>query len=181
MLRRIAGSDDISALRIFTDVVEPVKDYNREELAVVEATSLSPLNRVIDAARPESATARQFADLVDALVAGKATVEDKRQARAMLTLWRDNQSNLQTLEAQSFLLKEIVALSQDLSAVSATGLQALDYIDRGERAPEAWATQQFALLEQAQKPKAQLLLVVAPSVQKLVEASSGLKAPTPQK
>ena len=52
MLRRIAGSNDISALRTFTDVVEPVKDYNREELAVVEATSLSPLNRVIDAARP---------------------------------------------------------------------------------------------------------------------------------
>ena len=52
MLRRIAGSNDISALRTFTDVVEPVKDYNREEIAVVEATSLSPLNRVIDAARP---------------------------------------------------------------------------------------------------------------------------------
>ena len=54
MLRRIAGSDDISALRTFTDVVEPVKDYTREEIAAVEATSLSPLNRVIDAARPES-------------------------------------------------------------------------------------------------------------------------------
>jgi hexosaminidase len=181
MLRRIAGSDDISALRMFTDVVEPVKDYTREELAVVEATSLSPLNRVIDAARPESATARQFADLVDAISAGKATAEEKRQARTMLTLWSDNQNNLQTLEAQSFMLKEIAPLSQDLSAVSATGLQALDYIDRGERAPEAWATQRFALLEQAQKPKAQLLLVVVPSMQKLVEASSGLKAPTPQK
>jgi hexosaminidase len=181
MLRRIAGSDDIAALQTFTDVVEPVKDYNREELATVEATSRAPLNRVIDAARPESATARQFANLVDAIVAGKATAEDKREARAMLTLWRDNQTNLQPLETQSFLLKEIIPLSQDLSAVSTTGLQALDYIDRGERAPEAWASQQFALLEQAQKPKAQLLLIVVPSVQKLVEASSGQKAPTPQK
>jgi hexosaminidase len=181
MLRRIAGADDISALRTFTDVVEPVKDYNREELATVEATSLSPLNRVIDAARPESATARQFADLVDAIIAGKANAQVKQEARALLTLWRDNQNNLQTLKTQSFLLKEIVPLSQDLSAVATTGLQALDYIERGERAPEAWATQQFTLLEQAQKPKAQLLLMVVPSVQKLVEASSGLKAPTPQK
>jgi hexosaminidase len=181
MLRRIAGFDDISALRTFTDVVEPVKDYNREELATVEATSLAPLNRVIDAARPESATARQFANLVDAIVAGKASAEDKRKVRAMLILWRDNQSALQTLETQSFLLKEIVPLSRDLSAVSTTGLQALEYIDRGERAPETWATQQFALLEQAQKPKAQLLLMVVPSVQKLVEASSGQKAPPPQK
>jgi hexosaminidase len=179
MLRRIAGSNDISALRTFTDVVEPVKDYNREELAVVEATSLSPLNRVIDAARPESTTARQFANLVDALIAGHADSEAKQEVKAFLIRWRDNQSNLQPLETQSFLLKEIVPLSQDLSAVATTGLKALDYTDRGERAPAAWATQQFALLEQAQKPKAQLLLMVVPSVQKLVEASSGQKAPPP--
>jgi len=53
----------------------------------------------------------------------------------------------------------------------------LDYIDRGERAPDAWATQRLVLVEQAQKPKAQLQLMVAPAVQKLVEASSGQKAP----
>ena len=179
MLRRIAGTNDISALRTFTDVVEPVKDYNREELAVVEATNLSPLNRVIDATRPESMTARRFGNLVDALIGGHADSEAKQEVRASLIRWRDNQSNLQPLESQSFLLTEIVPLSQDLTAVATTGLQALDYLDRGERAPDAWATQQFAFLEQAQKPKAQLLLMVVPSVQKLVEASSGQKAPPP--
>jgi len=181
MLRRIAGSNDISALRTFTDVVEPVKDYTREEITTVEATSLSPLNRVIDAARPESVTARRFADLVDALIAGRADSEAKQEVRAWLTRWRDNQSNLQPLETQSFLLKEIVPVSQDLAAVATTGLQALDCIDREERAPDAWATQQFALLQQAEKPKAQLLLMVAPPVQRLVEASSGQKAPPPPK
>jgi len=181
MLRRIAGSDDISALRTFTDVVEPVKDYTREESAVVEATSLSPLNRVIDAARPESETARHFADLVNAIVAGTADAGAKQEVRTLLTAWRDDQNNLQALEDHSFLLKEIVPLSQDLSAVATTGLQAVDYIDRAERPPNAWAEQQFVLLDQAQKPKAQLLLMVAPSVQKLVEASSGQKAPPPQK
>ena len=179
MLRRIAGSNDISALRTFTDVVEPVKDYNREELAVVEATSLSPLNRVIDATRPESMTARRFGNLVDALIGGHADSEAKQEVIALLIRWRDNQSNLQPLESQSFLLTEIVPLSQDLTAVATTGLQALDYMDRGERAPAAWATEQFALLEAAQKPKAQLLLMVVPSVQKLVAASSGQKAPPP--
>ena len=181
MLRRLAGSDDISALRTFTDVVEPVKDYTREEIAAVEATSLSPLNRVIDAARPESETARRFAELVDVLIAGRADSEAKQEVRAWLTLWRDNQSRLQALVTQSFLLKEIVPVSQDLSAVAASGLQALDYIDHGERAPDAWAQQQFALLQEAEKPKAQLLLMVAPAVQKLVETSSGQKAPAPPK
>src|ERR1700678_933799 len=172
MLRRIAGSNDISTLRTFTDVAEPVKDYTREEIATVEATSLSPLNRVVDAARPESDTARHFADLVDALIAGQADPNTKQEVRTMLTRWRDNQSNLQALETQSFLLTEIIPLAQDLSAVATTGLQALDYLDRGERASDDWATQQFAVLAEAQKPKAQLLLMVAPSVQKLVEASS---------
>jgi len=181
MLRRIAGSNDISTLRTFTDVVEPVKDYTREEIATVEATSLSPLNRVVDAARPESDTARHFADLVDALIAGQADPSAKQEVRTLLIRWRDNQTNLQALETQSFLLTEIIPLSQDLSAVATTGLQALDYLDRGERASDDWATQQFAVLAEAQKPKAQLLLMVAPSVQKLVEASSGQKAPSPQK
>jgi hexosaminidase len=178
LLRRIAGSDDISALRAFTDVVEPVKDYTREEIAVVEATSLSPLNRVIDAARPESATARRFGDLVDALVAGRASAETKQEIRSLLTRWRDNQTNLQPLEAQSFLLKEIIPVAQDLSAVATGGLQAMDYIDRGERPPDAWAAQQFALLEQAQKPKAQLLLMVAPSVQKLIRGRQRTESTT---
>jgi hexosaminidase len=181
MLRRIAGSNDISTLRTFTDVVEPVKDYTREEIATVEATSLSPLSRVVDAARPESDTARHVADLVDALIAGQADPNTKQEVRTLLIRWRDNQSNLQALGTQSFLLTEMIPLSQDLSAVATTGLQALDYLDRGERASDDWATQQFAVLAEAQKPKAQLLLMVAPSVQKLVEASSGQKAPSPQK
>ena len=181
MLRRIAGSNDISALRTFTDIVEPVKDYTREEIAAVEATSLSPLNRVVDAARPESETARHFTDLVNVLVAGRADANGKQEIAMWLSRWRDNQIGLQPLENQSFLLQEIVPLSQDLSAVAVTGLQALDYVNRGERAPDSWTAEQLALLEQAQKPQGQLLLMVVPAVRELVEASSGQKAPVPHK
>src|SRR2546428_5098202 len=53
MLRRIAGSDDLSVLRVLADMVEPVKDYNRSELAAADPTSADPLNRLVDAARPE--------------------------------------------------------------------------------------------------------------------------------
>ncbi len=181
MLRRVAGSNDISALRTFTDVVEPVKDYTREEIAAVEATSLAPLNRVVDAARPESETARRFSDLVSALIAGQADANAKQEIAMWLSRWRDNQTKLQPLENQSFLSQEIIPLSQDLSAVAVTGLQALAYVIRGERAPDSWTAEQFALLQEAEKPKAQLLLMVAPAVQKLVEASSAPKAPPPQK
>jgi hexosaminidase len=181
MLQRVAGSNDISALRILTDVLEPVKDYAREEIAAVEATSLTPLNRVIDAVRPESETARHLTDLVNLLIAREADADAKQDIAVWLSRWRDNQTKLQPLEKQSFLMQEVVPLSQDLSAVALTGIEALDYFNRGERPPDSWTTEQFALLEQAQKPKGQLLLIIVPAVRELVEASSGQKAPVPQK
>ena len=174
MLRRLAGSDDTAALRMLADVVEPVKGYSREKTASTEPTSATPLNRLIDATRPESDTARRFANLVDAVVSGQSnTPQSKAEIRAMLTRWRDNQAKLEPLLQNSFLLKEADPVSRNLSAVSAAGLRALDYLESGERAPEAWKAQQLALLEQAKKPSAQLLLMIAPSVQKLIQVSAG--------
>jgi hypothetical protein len=59
--------------------------------------------------------------------------------------------------------------------LAAAGLQALDYLDRGEKAPQAWKTQQIALAQSAIQPRAQLLLMVASPVQKLIQASAGEK------
>jgi len=173
MLRRIAGTDDISSLKVLADVVEPVKDYSREELAPAPATSASPLNRVVDTARPESSTARQFAISVDALVSGSSRSGTEAKVRSLLNRWRDNQTELQPLIEKSLLLKEVAPVSQNLSALGAAGLAALDYLDRGEHAPADWVTQQLALVEQAKKPQGQLLLVLVPSVEKLIRASAG--------
>jgi len=173
MLRRIAGSDDVQALRTLADVVEPVKGYSREKLAAVEPTSMTPLNRLVDAARPESETAQRFAELVDAFIAGQGKPGTEAQIRALLARWRDNQADLQPLAEQSFLMQEVLPVSQDLSALGAAGLEALDYIDRGERASDAWKTQQEALIQQIENPKRQMSPAVAPSVQKLIAAAAG--------
>ncbi len=173
MLRRIAGTDDVASLKVLADVLEPVKDYTREETATEPATSAKPLNRVVDAVRPESATARQFADSVNALVAGGSRPGTEARVRALLSRWRENQVELQPMFEKSLLLKEVSPISQNLSALGAAGLAALDYLDRGEPAPAAWVTQQLAVVEQAKKPQAQLLIMVAPAVEKLIQASGG--------
>jgi hexosaminidase len=173
MLRRIAGTDDISALKTLADVVEPVKGYAWERTSPVEPTSLMPLNRLIDAARPESTTGREFANLVNAYIAGKTSPEAKLQIRQWLVLWRDDHAKLQPLEAQSFLMKEVMPVSQSLSTLAATGLQAMDYVDHSERMPDTLKAAQLALIQQAEKPQAQVLIAVAPSIQKLVEFSAG--------
>ena len=178
MLRRIAGTNDISALKVLADVVEPVKDYTREETAPAPATSASPLNRVVDAVRPESATARHFADAVNELLGGAAKPGSEARVRNLLSRWRDNQVELQPQFEKSLLLKEVAPISQNLSALGAAGLAALDYLDRGEPAPPAWVATQLALVEQASKAQAQLLIMVAPSVEKLIRASAGQAAPS---
>jgi hexosaminidase len=179
MLRRIAGTEDISALKVLADVLEPVKDYTREETAPVPATSASPLNRLVDAVRPESETARQFAQSVNALAAGSLRPGIEAQVRSLLSRWRDNQIELQPMFEKSILLREAAPLSQNLSALGTGGLAALDYLDRGERAPAAWVTQQLTVVEQCKKPQAQLLIMVAPAVEKLIQASAGQTAASP--
>jgi hexosaminidase len=173
MLRRIAGSEDISSLRVLADVVEPVKDYTREETAPVEPTSLVPLNRLVDAVRPESAAARHFAAVVGTFISHPDDSASKAQVRTFLANWAANQSRLAPSEDRSFLLKEVTPLSETLSQVAAAGLQALDYIDRSERPSDEWTAQQTSILQNAEKQQAQLLLMIVPSVQKLVQAAAG--------
>jgi hexosaminidase len=176
MLQRLAGSAssaEFAALRTLTDVVEPVKDYTRERTAPAEPTSATPMNRVVDAVPLESDAGRRFGELVDQFVASSChDAAAEARLRAQLTVWRDNDAILQPLAQRSFLVKEVAANSQDLSALGAAGLAALDAIAKGQPAPEAWKAQQLALLEQVKKPKAQLLMIPAPAVQKLIEAAS---------
>jgi len=173
MLDRMAGSTDTSALRVLADVVEPVKDYNRWDDAKGPIDFHAPLNRMIDAADPESATARRFNDLVQSFAkSGYKDQAAETELRSCLTTWRDNDTKLRPLLERSALLKEDVPVSQNLSALGTAGLQALDYLDKGQTAPDAWKTQQLALVEQAKKPMADVLLTVVAPVQQLVEASA---------
>jgi hexosaminidase len=176
MLQRIAGPstpEEFAALTTLASVVEPVKDYTREETATAEATSATPLNRLVDAIPLESATARHFGELIDKFIAASChdAILDTR-LRAQLTAWRDNDANLLPLAQRSFLVKEVSATSQDLSTLGAIGLAALDFVAKKQRASDEWKAQQLAVLQQIQKPKGQLLLMPAPAVQKLVEVAA---------
>jgi len=171
MLQRLAGRDDISTLKVLADVVEPVKDYQRHRTAPTEPTSATPLNRLIDVVRPESDSARHFASLVNSLFSSKpSTPETRLEIRTQLTEWRDSQEGLQPLLQRSLLLKEVAPLSQNLSALGSAGLGALDCLENHDPAPDGWKANQMALIDRAKKPTAQVLLMITPSVQKLVEA-----------
>jgi hexosaminidase len=174
MLQRLAGSAspvEFAALRTLAEILEPVKDYTREQTAPAEPTSATPMNRVVDAVPLESDAGRRFVELVDQYVAsGCHDAAGEARLRSQLMLWRDNDAKLQPLAQRSFLVQEVAGRSHDLSMLGLAGLDVLDAMAKGEPAPESWLPL-LAIIMSAQKPEAQLLLIPAPAVQKLIEAA----------
>jgi len=82
MLQRLAGSAspaEFAALRTLADVIEPVKDYTREQTAPAEPTSATPMNRVVDAVPLESDAGRRFVEMLDQFVHLHATIRCPRR------------------------------------------------------------------------------------------------------
>jgi len=74
MLQRLAGSasaEEFAALRTLTDLIEPVKDYTREQTARRCRPAATPMNRAVDAVPLESDAGRHFNDRVEQFLAAR--------------------------------------------------------------------------------------------------------------
>jgi hexosaminidase len=178
-LARMAGTGNLAALLTLADATEPASIQIREKEAGTSGgiqTSDIALNRMVDVIVPESELARRFSQAVDRFIASNfQDAKAEAYIRGLLTLWRDNDALLQPQLQNSYLLKEVSPVSQNLSALGAAGLQALDYIDKRENAPDSWHGQQIAIVQEAEKPTADLILAVAPAVQKLADVSAQMR------
>jgi hexosaminidase len=181
MLRRLAGGKDDAALRTLASVVEPVKEYKRYQ--VRPQTMLSPLTGLVDAARADSAPARRLAADVEALLSDAPRfAAHSRDIEDTLTAWRDAGSQLGTSMAGWPSLAEARPLADDLSRVSAAGLEAVSYLTRGVAPPAAWRASRLAVLDEAAKPKAALEFPFVASLRELIVAAAELpqlKSATP--
>ena len=169
MLERMTGHSDPEPLRVLAAVVQPPRLYLRQELRTF--TDFTPLNRLDDAVPPESDTAREFNNMAKRIAAGKATPDDWQHAREWLVLWRDNDAKLQPLLMRSFLTQDLAPVSHNLSQVAEIGLQALDDLEKNRPVSADVRQRNIEFLQLAAKPQAVLLLMVAPSVELLVQAN----------
>ena len=169
MLQRMIGTADTSSLKVLASVVEPPKEYAREELGSYD--SYTPLNRLVDAVPSESDRAREFRGLANRIVAGKATPAEWQQARQWLTLWRDNDAALQPLLSQSALTAELIPVSRDLSVAATIGLSALSSLEHHETVSSSIRQNQLSSLKSLEAPKAALLNMVVPGIEVLVTAT----------
>jgi hexosaminidase len=166
MRERLTGLEPTGALDRLDSVLEAVKGYKREELH--HYTSFSPMNRLVDATPPESVVARHFATLVENWKA------NGRQITEMLRKWRDNRAALMPLMARHALLAEDIPLAEQVSELASTGLEALNYLQSGKKAPPEWVKARRQLLDKASTPVAELTIAILASIERLVnEAASG--------
>ncbi len=168
MLRRLTNNQDVTALKTLVDIVEPVKIYTRHRQGV-KYTATSPLTRVVDAARPESMTARRFARLIDSLIADP-NFANGYQISDMLKTWKHNHRKLLPVIQTSPILREIESLSADLETAAEFGLNAKKYYTSGVLPSEMWIKRTLSLLEKARRPRGQVELMIVDPVIKLVKA-----------
>ena len=158
MLDRLSGDRPAPSVRVLADAVQALGLGPR---GGSKYTTESPLNRLVDAARPESESVRALEQ-----AAAKSDVGVLRRA---FTEWAANDAAFEPLAADSALLAELRGLSQDLSTAGQIGLKALDYLASGKPAPAEWVAAQSAELARMSKPNAEVTLAAVRPVRILLE------------
>jgi hexosaminidase len=163
MLDRMTGGAPSEPLRVLADAVEGLGLGPRARAA--KYTSLTPMNRLADAARPESESVRSLE-----LAAAKVVADPRNSAaefaalRRAFTRWAANDALFQELAAGNPLLAELKPLSKDLAALGAAGLKALDSLEQGKPAPADFAP----ALTRMERPTAELSLAATRPVKLLL-------------
>jgi hexosaminidase len=156
MQARLAG-DDAPQLAILASILEPMKGYTRHRAR--KYGSATPFHRLVDSIPPESDAAREFREEVNR---GDATA-----VRKHLTEWRDNAHAMVPKLAGNPLLAEDVEVANAIEELCSFGLEALD------AHPDASRVQvMLSVVGSDSKPKAEMLIQIAPAIRKMVDARS---------
>jgi hexosaminidase len=168
MRQRLAGTSPVEPLDTFASALEPVKGYSRH---AENYTSFTPLNRLVDSIPPESDAAREFRNAVDAYLAGPKEQADAEALRKKLAQWSEETTAVHpTLQTNSLLMEDI-PVADSLLRLCQAGQEALSSLSSHNIASSDWKQRNLAAINDAAKPQANMLIQIAPAIQKLVEAA----------
>ncbi len=167
MLDRLAGGNPVPAMRVLADSVEALGIEVRQEAR--HYSSFVPLNRLVDAARPESESVRDLGESVQRVLSNPAAHrQDIEAIRIQFSEWSVNSRLLEPLFQSNFLLGEVAPISENLSKTGAIGLRALQFLELGEHAPASWVTEQMTELSRMEQTQAEVVLAAVRPVRALV-------------
>jgi hexosaminidase len=167
MLDRIAGDRPAGPLRVLADVSEAQGLGPRAR--AMKYTSLVPLNRLVDAARPESELVRAMEVAAARLVRNPADREDELFLREQFTQWAANDARFEPLADSDALMTELKPLSKDLSALGVAGLRLLDALAAKTQPPAAWIATERTEVTRMARPQAEVILAAYRPVKLLLD------------
>lgn len=168
MLDRLTAGRPTESLRVLADSVEGLGLTPRARGG--RYTSLVPMNRLADAARPESESVRALELAAAKVVADpKGATAEAALLRTTFSRWVANDAAFQTLAADSPLLTELTSVSRDLAALGAAGLKLLDAIQKGEVPAAAFIADQTKEITRMEKPVAEVNLAATRPVKVLLK------------
>jgi hexosaminidase len=169
MLDRMTGGRPVEPLRVLADAVEGLGLGPRARSR--SYTSLTPMNRLVDAARPESESVRAL-ELAAAKVAAdpKGSTAEAVLLRREFARWAANDARFQALASESVLLVELKPLSRDLAALGEAGLKLLDGLEKGQSPAATWIAEQTKEITRMEKPTVEVNLAATRPVKILLKA-----------
>jgi hexosaminidase len=170
MLRRLVGGEDIGALAALLEVAQPV--YFGERSQLQRTTQLTPLTRLVDAARPDPLSRFRIGAMVDAFLADLRRAAYRGDLEALFAGWRDLAPRIEALAGVSPLAADALPASRTLGELGAAGLEALAFLGDGVAPPEGWQARATPVLDRAERPLGLLRLPFAPALRRLVVAAA---------
>jgi hexosaminidase len=167
MRQRLAGSFPAKPLDAFSSLLEPVKGYSRD---ADHYQTFTPLNRLVDATAPESDESREFNEAVHRFLAGPRMKADVDPLQQKLADWLEVAREVRPALQENSLLMEDKVLADSLASLCTVGQQAVWTLGRHAGAPTEWKQRSQAAVTEAGKRHADLLIQIAPGIQKLLDA-----------
>lgn len=168
-LRDLAGTERIDQLRVFASVLEPVSFGERSDLQ--ETSQLTVLDRFVDAVRPDPPSRYEIEKLTKGFLRAP---QSSPAEQAGLNHWfqtaADSVPAVERQMQQSPRLAEVQPRAQQLPDLAKAGLDALQFLSSGTKAPVGWKQSKLAQIEAARKPAALVRFTFIDSLSSLVNA-----------
>jgi hexosaminidase len=168
-LRELAGTEDIDALRTFASVLEPVSFSDRYEQQ--HTSQLTPLDNLVDAVRPDPPSRHNIERLTHQFLQAPAADEQARaDLEAAFKEWIVAAPAINAQLASTPLLAVAQSRGSQLPQLATAGLEALNYLSQGTKAPAGWKQRTLALIATAKNPQTLVRFTFLPSLEELVNA-----------
>jgi hexosaminidase len=172
--RFLAGTWQIGPLQVLASTLEPV-DFN-ERSAYSRAhhiTTLTPLDRVVDALPPDPPFRHQFELLVeDYLKSPRTQSQQAAELHAIFESWIAAEPGVFSLMDHAPLLAEAKERPAQLFELGNIGLTSLSYLSSGQAAPAGWRAAQMEVIKTAASPVALTRFAVLDQLRSLLVAVS---------